>query len=389
MNGITFTLLSGGLGRPLSGEDHVTGLVTFMANADLPAGFTTTDRIKPIYSKQDAIDLGITVDSAVDEIKILHYQIAELFRLNKKAVVYVGIDDSAVIDYSFVETVQLFAEKKIRQFGVIDCLTAYASGTLTSLQSSATNMFDVFAPCVIVYGCDTSGIALASLANLRALACPNVGVVAGQDGSADGADLATAVGVSVPNVGAIVGLLSASKVHENIGWVAKFNAVTGLELDVPAFGDGALVKNQTESLLTQIETKGWIFFRKHSGIAGTYANDSSTATPETGDYAYLENNRTIQKAIRGVRTFMTPDISAPLYLKPDGTLQETTVSHFANNAKRALDAMLTDGEISAFEVNIDPSQNVLSTSTLNIGITIVPVGVARQIDINIGFATSL
>jgi len=389
MNGITFTIQSGGLGRPLAGEDHITGLATYMANGSLPAGFTTTDRVKVVYSLQDAVDLGITSTSGVAEIKVLNYQLTELFRMNKKAVVYVGIYDSTSIDYSKIKDMQLFADGKIRQFGVVTHSTAYASGTITSLETACSDMFDVHTPAIAILGCDTSAVALASLADLRALGKKYVSVVCGQDGNGTGAALATALTKSVPNVGAVLGAISAAKVHENIGWIQKFNFVTTGEMDVPALGNGALVKNQTETLLDAIDAKGWIFFRKHVGIAGTYANDSHTATSVSDDFAYQENNRTIQKAVRGVRAFMLPNVSAPLYLNTDGTLTETTVSHFKNSAERHLEQMQRDGEISQFEVNIDPAQDVLSTSTVNIGISVIPVGVARQIDINIGFVANL
>lgn len=389
MNNVTFTIQSGGLGRPLAGQDHVTGLVTYIADADIPAGFTTTDRVKIVYSLQDAVDLGITSGSSIDEIKVLNYNIAELFRVNKKAIVYVGIDDNAAIDYSFIETVQLFAEGKIRQFGVITHSEAYASGTITSLNTSALNMATENRPAVVVLGCDVSGTALASLPDLRALSKKYVSAVCGQDGNATGAALSVATGTGIPNVGAVLGAITLAKVNENVGWPSKFNLVSTTELDVPAFADGSLVKNQTASLIDAINTKGWIFFIKHDGLAGSYINDSHTAISVSDDFAYIENNRTIQKAIRGVRTFLLPDLNAPLYINADGTLTEETIAHFKNNATRHLEQMQRDGEISAFEVSIDPTQDVLTSSELAIGISVVPVGVARTISVNIGFVVSI
>lgn len=389
MNNVTFTIQSGGLGRPLSGEDHVTGLVTYIANADIPSGFTTSDRIKVVYSLQDAIDLGITVDASIVETRVLHYNLSELFRMNKKAIVFVGIYDNDPIDYSVIETVQNFADGKIRQFGVVAHTETYESGTITALNTSCANMFEVFKPAIAILGVDTLATALADLPDLRALGKKYVSLVVGQDGASVGSELSTAVGTSVPNVGAVLGAVSLSKVHENIGWISKFNFVTASELDVPALGNGALVKNQTESLLDALNTKGLIFFKKHIGIAGTYVNDSHTAIGASDDFAYLETNRTIQKATRGIRTFLLPDLSSPLYLNGDGTMTEPTVGHLKNNASRALEQMQRDGEISAFEVNINPDQNVASTSEVVVGISVVPVGVARQISVNIGFVANI
>jgi len=51
--------------------------------------------------------------------------------------------------------------------------------------------------------------------------------------------------------------------------------------------------------------------------------------------------------------------------------------------------MERDDELSAFGVTIDPLQNVLSTSKLEITISIVPIASADNIEVNIGFTTSL
>jgi hypothetical protein len=60
LNNIVFNLGQGGLGRPLPGEDHISGLIFY--NATLPSGFSTTNRIKQIFSTADAEALGIKAD---------------------------------------------------------------------------------------------------------------------------------------------------------------------------------------------------------------------------------------------------------------------------------------------------------------------------------------
>ena len=62
LNDVTFVNGQGGLGRALTGKDHVSGLVYYIANGSLPTGFSSTDRIKKIYSIQDAESLGIKSD---------------------------------------------------------------------------------------------------------------------------------------------------------------------------------------------------------------------------------------------------------------------------------------------------------------------------------------
>ena len=66
-NDITFTRTGGGLGRPLAGGDHMSAMV-FYTTGSLPSGFSSNDRIKKIYSVQEAEDLGV-LDPHADETK--------------------------------------------------------------------------------------------------------------------------------------------------------------------------------------------------------------------------------------------------------------------------------------------------------------------------------
>ena len=62
MNDIIFIKGQGGLGRPLAGEDYISGLLFYADNADLPSGWDTSNRVKAIYSVVDAESKGILSD---------------------------------------------------------------------------------------------------------------------------------------------------------------------------------------------------------------------------------------------------------------------------------------------------------------------------------------
>jgi len=78
-----------------------------------------------------------------------------------------------------------------------------------------------------------------------------------------------------------------------------------------------------------------------------------------------------------------------LLLNADGTLRNSTIAFLESQAVVITDDMVRNSEASAIGVTIDPTQNVLSTNNLNVTINIVPVGVARNITVIIGFKTSL
>jgi hypothetical protein len=390
MNDVIFNRGEGGLGRALAGEDHVSGLLAYLLAADLPASFSS-DSIKLIYSIEEAEALGITKETAAPlAVKALHYQINAIFEANKQAVLYLAIytrTGTTAPDYTKVLNVQRFAEGKIRQLGVLDQEVTFAGSVVTVLQAQADILEAEHKPLsIVVAGKMSTFSVIATLPDLRVLDAKNVSVVVGSDGAGLGSQTTASI------LGLTIGFLSLAKVNENVGWVGRFNVAKNAtnEFDVPALStDGTLLKTLAAGAVQGIADKGYIFIKKHVGTAGTYFNDTPTAIAVTSDYAFIENNRTIDKAVRVCRTFLLPSINAPLYVETDGKLTEDTIASFRNDARRGLETMQKEGEISAFEVVINPAQNVLSSSKIVLTLKIIPVGVARKIEVNIGFAVKI
>ena len=110
----------------------------------------------------------------------------------------------------------------------------------------------------------------------------------------------------------------------------------------------------------------------------------------TSDYAMIESVRTMDKAVRGIRTYLIPELGGNVYIDPDtGKMQPYSVSHLETTANKALEDMEKAGELSGYKVEIDPEQDVLSTSTVEIVVRQVAVGVMRKIKVKIGFAKSV
>jgi hypothetical protein len=390
MNEITFIKGKGGLGRPIQGEDHISGMVFY--SASLPSGFSTSDRIKQVFSVEQAEELGIAKGSV--NFGVMHYHISEFFRIQNSGAtgLFVGIFAVPGGAYTFAEVTTLrdFAEGKIRQVGVYMTSTAFATSQVTTLQGIATDSATAKKPISsIIYAPDISAVTdLSTLGDLKALTAPNVSVVIGQDAGNEGADLFDTVDKSISCMGALLGAVSLSKVSENIGWVAKFN-VAEEELDTISFSNGTLFKNLSDSAIEAIDDKGYIFLRKIVGIDGSYFNDSYTAVASTSDYAFIENNRTIDKAIRNIRTSLLPELNGQLFVDATGKLANETIEYFVTLAGRPLEQMKNERDLSEFKVTIDPNQNVASTSKLVIAVQLVPVGVARAIEVNIGFTVKL
>jgi hypothetical protein len=505
LNDIIFVKGQGGLGRPLEGEDYISGMLNYTADGNLPSGWSTSARIKALFSVPDAenngiledysdatasqatitvsligtngdtvvltanepfgkiVDLGtykkVSGDSTTDLVAIAiaalinentwqhgysateatsvvtvnfpkklgsypntgtpltvqdngdiatavallnngyhsrqaiwHYHIAEFFRIQPKGVLYVAFFPyPTTYDFAEIRLVQNYAGGKIRQIAVYAKWRVFNTADITAIHNEIVNNSDVnHKPLSALYAGKMTGISdLSTLTNLNTLTANKCSAVISQDGAGLGAFLAVTSGQSITTIGATLGAVALASVSDDIGWISKFNISNGYECDTIAFANGQMLSDLSQNLLTLLDNYRYIFLLKYVGIAGSYFNDSHTAITVQSDYAYIENNRTIDKAIRGIYSSVLPSLNSPLVLNSDGTLTDNTIAVFTGLAEVNLLQMVRNVELSAFAVTIDPTQNVLSTNNLTIAVKLVPIGVARQITVNIGFTLSI
>lgn len=323
------------------------------------------------------------------DISALHYTVSEFFRMQPKGLLWIGIyDESGGLDGQDIEDIQIEADGDIRQMGIM-VQTSFATGDLGIIQTAVNALQVLYQFMNAIYSADQLSDTLTAAPDLRALTNDRVSACMGQDGSAEGWRLVDVLDRSMPALGTCLGTVALANVSENIGWVSKFD-IAGGEMDVLSFTTGDLLKAVSAPTLDFLENRGWIFGKKYIGKAGSFWNDSASAVSETSDYAYIENGRTIDKAIRGVNVALTSYINAPLFVDAiTGQLTELTISNFKNAASIPLQDMLIDQDLSGYEVVIDPDQSVLTTSKIEITVRLVPVGVARTIVVNIGYTISL
>ena len=366
---------NGNVPKSLPGEDHITGLVFYMAAADIPDAFKT-ERVQALSTIDAAEAVGITADAASWTVKVLHYQLSELYRLNPAVSLYVGIFEKPQGAQTFAElkTVQNFAAGRIRQIGVWCGDTPVSGDALTALQEIGNALAEEEAELSIVYAPKVADIKQQAV-NLAGENKCRVSVVIGQAGSGTGAELykdeANAAKASVSGLGVVMGLISAASVHQSIAYIKQFP--TGVSL--PAFGDGTLVRDVDKALIETLDNTGrYLFFVTHTGLAGSYMNDSHT----------------MDKAVRGIRTYIKPELGGNVYVDAStGQLASYTVAHLETVANQALEAMERAGELSGYKAEIDPAQDVASSGTVEIVIKNVAVPVMRHVRIKIGFAKTV
>ena len=326
------------------------------------------------------------------KLAVMYYHISEFFRMQPLGTLYVGIYavPGGAYDFTEISSIQTFANGQIRQIGVYKDGAAFATGDITAINNVCATNVAAHKELVAFYGADLSGTpALSSLVDISGLNAPYVSAVIGQDGAAQGALLYLTYGKSITVLGAALGATAFAAVNENIAWVSKFNISNGTECDTVAFANGVLYSATSDSQLNTLNNQRYIFLRKFVGQTGSFFNDNHTATLTSSSYAYVSDNRTIQKATRGIYTNVTPAIASPIQLDADGTLSDTSTAYFTGLAEAALIQMVRDGELSGQKVVVSPTQNVLATNTLYISASLVPYGTARNIVVNIGFNVSV
>ena len=335
---------------------------------------------------------GSTVLGVASWIDTLHYHISEYFRIQAKGEMYVGLYEEEASTYTFaaLTLMQNYASGAIKQMAVFEKNVAFAAAQCAALQAIATANEAVYKPMQIMLNAEISATgSVATLVDLSTQTAPNVSVCIAQDGANTGYYIYKATGKSVGSIGAMLGAVSFAVVSESIAWVGKFNMALGAELDTIAFSNGQLYSALADSQFESLNNYSYTFLRKLTGIAGSYWSDSKTTVTPTSDYSTIENNRVYQKITRVVRANMLPALSSPLKVNADGTLTNATIGYFETLANNPLVQMEADNELSAHKIIINPAQDVLATSTLELTLQNVPLGVARIIKVNVGFVKSV
>jgi len=323
-------------------------------------------------------------------LAMYHYHISEFFRANPSGVLYVGIFP-VPSTYTFTEitSVQNFADGLLRQIGVFKD-AVYASADLTAIQAEVLANCDAkHKPVSVLYAANLKATAdITAIADVSTLTAYKTSSIIGQDGGGLGYHLYLSLGKSITNLGIALGMLSKSAASEDFGQpIDKFNLSNGTENEIPAFANGQLVSYFTDTALDAIDLKRHIFGMKYTGYSGTYFNENHTSITVASDYAYINDNRVIDKAIRGIYSALIPTLKGKLYKNADGTLISSTIAYLQTLALQPLYQMERDTDLSVVsesDVYIDPTQNV-NNGTLIINIVLNENGIARNITVPISF----
>lgn len=208
----------------------------------------------------------------------------------------------------------------------------------------------------------------------------SVGVLIGDTESRSGATTSNgaAVGVLAGRLAAYSPKVNPGKVRNGALVPTKFFVV-----DTPV----ELYDNEA------MNDKGYIAFTTHAGRSGYYIMDAPLACPSSDDYHYITHRRIINEAFRlsydALLDFLLDEVPA----NADGTIQavyaktmeSAVVRKISTSMSEDLSADQTDPKDVGVKCFVDPSQNIVSTSKVNVNVGIRPFGYNRWIDVMLGF----
>lgn len=433
LNDIKFVRGQGGMGRRAASEDVISGLIMALPShpvilsTGLEAGFikevTIVNNNNEIadprfyvaqveYYQQlaDICDIKPAdidyenVDNTQIIKNVIDYHVREFFRMSPTGKLWLGIimsENGTRVYPEAILTLQNKAEGKIRQVGVLtsdfsDMAAYQAIAAGNGVENGLEQNHRPLSIIVTANGQKDSpeNLQLSELVQENEYLSTDVNMSRKNVSMLISCDLDTTVLALLGEqkygyygcIGNCLGAVSAASVNECIGWVGKFP----LGLKKPGFITGELLTEVVDGVLGSLNEKRYIFVRLVEGAADCYYNDSHTLDVATSDYAYIENVRTMDKATREIRKRLVPFLNSPIKVDAEsGKLSAMDIATLENAGQIALDEMEKVGELSGYSVTINPDQNILSTSNLEISIVNVPTGVIRNMTIKIGYAKTI
>lgn len=362
---------NGKLGGIAQSADGVVGILANKTHASL----LSVGEAVCVYSSDCLTKYGIDPDSP------LHKAISEFYtEAGEGAELWLQLVDAADAAGLLAEGKKLLkaANGRIRILGIISD-TGVAANSVTEIALSAQTLGEwaadtLYAPVAVLLPVVYSD----TLPELTSMGNNRVGFVVGD----------TVKSSTTAMIGVILGRVAKIDVQVHIGRVK----------------DGALKVAQaflaTEDVCTSeavetLHTKGYIVPRCFVGKSGYFFADDCLATAENDDYRSLARRRVIDKAYRVAYAALLEYVNDNLDVTNEGTLSAMEAKSIAQEVESKLyNSMTAEGNLSTdksvdgdtgVKVEVDTTNDVVATNTINVLIQVKPYGYAKFIEVKLGF----
>lgn len=394
LQGVSIEKLQGGLMRLASGTDnHVALIVTGLPANEVATAINNAGKGRALTSVYQAEELGINAAYDANNSLTLYADIVDFFRLAPEATLFLFNDVTEANLKAFLNH-----NKSIKGYGY--CLdfvaaadedpsnlvaTINAHQTIVTAMASENRFIDF-----VVLGFNEMDDFTEDLRDLNA---PNVSVT-----------IACRANDGLVAMGAPLGMIAVRQVNENLGSVdiiTKPRSKRGT-VDYPLTDEvlgvwlnayttaGVDVESLASDALGAIIDNGYITVGGYEDYPGYFFSNSQTCVAESSDFAYIENNRTWNKAARIIRSTLLPRVKG--IVKKDiatGFIAPTTASSWKALVDKALERMVIDNEISGFETAIDYKQVVNSANPVVVQASIVADGIVHEFTVQVGLTNNI
>ncbi len=394
---------NGGLGRRTPTGDDCAAMI---GNGVSPgsAPLLQLGTTYQLNSPDDAETLGITAAYDTANVVLVRYHINEFFRKNPNGSMWMMLVAQTVTLTQMADKANQYAYKLIndsfdvegeipaRRLGIFRAPASGYSPTVTdgldadvlTAIPKAKELMDqldsehAYLGSITIEGRAFTGTAT-NAENLRALQSGGIGCVIAQDKTIGDID---ALHESHAALGTFLGDRSAAPVNADTMWVEAFNLQdAGLTKFIEnGLSSNLLVSSYSITDQGTLHGKGYIFGRKLRGVPGVHWTGNPSCELEADDYAWLNDREVIAKCARLIYAALIPKLGRPVNVNAtSGKLDPTFITYMEQLGHGSLAGMQSANEFSGKDVYINPAQNILVTSTLEVTFSITPTGTMRQI----------
>lgn len=357
---ITINVQDGGLGRTANAGDGVGGLLLQLATA--PG--THAMGVAKSYTSYDDLPTEFQLDALANFFAVAPGNKIWIMPVPNTAAVDDMVDKDA--DPAYAKDLIEAGAGEIRFITIAAAHDdATLAGAITNAQALASAKALVYDPVLILLPVQYDS----ELADLTSGSSNRVGVFISEAGV---------------EAGLLLGRLKSTPVQRHIGRVKD----GAMPITSAYIGDGLVEDN--DARVAEVLAKGYITLGTIKGKSGYYYETQCLATDPSGDFATIANRRVMDKAVVVAYNTYVNELKDEIEIASDGTVAPGVIKHYQSLIENAINQQLTaEGNISGASAYMDPDQNVLSTGKLTVQLSILPLGYAEEIVVNLGFTTSL
>ena len=413
--GVKVNKRNGGLGQQAPSDRNVGALIIASGYA-VPSTFPLGATVE-LDSIDDATALGLTAatdaNAAADTAALTWYHVDEFFRLNPDGKLFLH-NGSAVAPANIfaaagpADLVMSASANSVRFIGVVfgfdpDASITVAGGfanyvptvqAAAQVWAEAREAAHVFVDAIVIEGVAAS----TTLVDLKTLDSPNVHITVASDHGYL-ADYPAAFLKSAA-VGTVLGSIGVRMLSESIGSAVlerypsnKRGSANYSLVDTrknrwlkPGLSTGQLFDSLSQTVRDELTTKAYGYVGKFEGYQGVYFNGDATCTTSVDDFNTINKNRVWNECARRVRRALIPRINSRVRVDPSsGRIAPEAIADWDAACKRELEALLAESEISDFTFFLDPEQDVIALGKVVCSISVVPQGIAKAIEADLGF----